>query len=188
MSRVNHNAQYIYDVDGETVWEKLRVIRNQLEDRKIALALVNLNSEENRKKITDKDSYEYKKYLIYKDQSEKLIQDCVNEVEFLTQFEAVLAAEAEKTRIPEKTDDEMYEINFFEELALRLVGSAQAQMLASGRMQEETIRRVLKNKQALQMCVDRGFLSPNAIQIAGPNLSIPYNYDTLYLENLKKED
>ena len=82
----------------------------------------------------------------------------------------------------------MYEINFFEELALRLVGSAQAQMLASGRMQEETIRRVLKNKQALQMCVDRGFLSPNAIQIAGPNLSIPYNYDTLYLENLKKED
>jgi hypothetical protein len=39
MSRQNHNAQYIYDLEGETVWEKLRVVHNQLEQKKLALAL-----------------------------------------------------------------------------------------------------------------------------------------------------
>ena len=45
MSRVNHNAQYIYDLEGETVWEKLRVIRNQLSQRKLAYKLAELNKE-----------------------------------------------------------------------------------------------------------------------------------------------
>ena len=186
MSRVNHNAQYIYDVEGETVWEKLRVIRQQLSQRKLAFELAKLNREKSEIQL-DKTSFEYREYLIFKNQNDELIQDCVNEIEFLTEFEAALAVEAEKTRIPGKTDDEMYEINFFDELNTRLVRSAQAQIISNGRLTEETTRRVLKNKEALRLCIQQGLLSENALQLANQNLlAVPEKYETLYLENLKK--
>lgn len=186
MSRVNHNAQYIYDFEGETVWEKLRGIRNQLEERKIALEIAKLNHQESENQ--DKNSLEYKKYLINKQRTENIIQDCVNEIVFLEEFEAALTIEAEKTRIPGKTDDEMYEINFFDELKLRLVKSAQAQILSCGRLNEDTAKRILKNKGALLMCIEQGLLAETALQIANVNISaLPNNYEVLHLENLKKE-
>jgi hypothetical protein len=187
MSRQNHNAQYIYDLEGETVWEKLRVVRNQLEQKKLALALAEL-SEEHSETTLDKDSYEYKQYLLNKPHNQKNIQDCVNEINFLTEFEAALADEAEKTRILGKTDDEMYEINFFDELKIRLVRQAQSQILSSGRLGEETARRIIKHKPALDMCIQQGLLSENALLIANVNTSaLPNNYEVLHLENLKKE-
>jgi len=187
MSRVNHNAQYIYDLEGETVWEKLRVIRNQLSQRKLAYKLAELNKEKSEQTL-DKDSFEYKEYLIYQDQNTELFQDCANEIKFLTEFEAALAIEAEKIRIPGKTDDEMYEINFFEELKLRLVKSAQAQLISCGRLSDETILRILKNRPALELCVQQGLLSETALQISNQTVSpLPTNYEVLHLENLKKE-
>ena len=187
MSRINHNAQYIYDFEGETVWEKLRVVRNQLKDRKIAYELTKL-SQEKFEQIQDKDSFEFKKQKIYVEQIAENLQDCKNEIQFLTDFEFALAIEAEKTRILGKTDDEMYEINFFDELKLRLVTQAQSQILSFGRLNEETARRILKNKPALQMCISQGLLSENALQIANVNVSaLPNNYEVLHLENLKKE-
>jgi hypothetical protein len=99
-----------------------------------------------------------------------------------------LTVEAEKTRIPGKTDDEMYEINFFDELKLRLVRQAQSQILSGGRLAEETARRILKHKPALQLCIKQGLLSENALQIASVNTSaLPHKYEVLHLENLKKE-
>jgi len=187
MSRVNHNAQYIYDLEGETVWEKLRVVRNQLTQRKIAYQLAELHKEKSEQQL-DKDSFEYKEYLINKPQTLEIIQDCVNEIEFLTEFEAALATEAEKTRIQGKTDDEMYEINFFDELKIRLVKSAQAQLISCGRLSDETILRILKNRPALELCVQRGLLAETALQISNQTVSpLPDNYEVLHLENLKKE-
>ena len=187
MSRVNHNAQYIYDLEGETPWEKLRVIRNQLKQRKLAYELTKLNQEKAEATL-DTDSFEYREYLLNKEQTEENIQDCINEIAFLTEFEAVLTMEAEKTRIPGKTDDEMYEINFFDELKLRLVRQAQSQILSCGRLNEETARRILKHKAALQLCIEQGLLSENALQIANVNTpALPHNYEVLHLENLKKE-
>ena len=78
MSRVNHNAQYIYDFEGETVWEKLRAIRGQLEQRKISLELAKLDHNAE----IDKDSVMYKKYLITKTHTESIMQDCINEIAF----------------------------------------------------------------------------------------------------------
>ena len=186
MSRQNHNAQYIYDLEGETVWEKLRVVRNQLEQKKLALALAEL-AEENSETTLDKNSYEYKQYLLHKPHNQKNIQDCVNEIDFLTEFEAALSDEAEKTRIQGKTDDEMYEINFFDELKLRLVRQAQSQILSSGRLAEETARRIIKHRPALDMCIQQGLLLESALQLSNVNTSaLPQNYEELHLENIKR--
>jgi hypothetical protein len=185
MSRQNHNAQYIYDFEGETPWEKLRVVRNQLKQKKVALELAKLNKE--RMETTpNKNSFKYKEYLLNKELMEENIQDCVNEIKFLTEFENALSIHAEKTRIFGKTDDEMYEINFFDELKLRLFRQAQAQILSNGRLSEETAKRILKNKPTLQLCIEQGLLSENTLKISTINTSaLPNNYDILYLENLK---
>ena len=126
--------------------------------------------------------------MLNKEQIDENIQDCVNEIAFLTEFEAAISIQAETTRILNKTDDEMYEINFFDELKLRLVRQAQSQILSSGRLAEETARRILKHRPALQLCIEQGLLSENALQIASVNTSaLPNNYEVLHLENLKKE-
>ena len=63
MARQNHNANYLFDVDGETIWEKLRVIKGLLLDKQISLKLLELNEEENVN--LDKSTINYKKYIIY---------------------------------------------------------------------------------------------------------------------------
>lgn len=165
MARVNHNVNYLYDVDGETVWEKLRVIRGMLVDRELALKMSELEQEKFHNKKHNPSSYEYKKYHIYKDFNSGLIQDVKNEIEFLKEFTSYLEKEAEKTRIPGKTDDEMYEINYFEEMRVRLVRRAQAQVISSGRIQEDLLLRLMKNKSALNTCIEQGLLTSDVMAV-----------------------
>lgn len=42
MSQVNHNYSYVFEIDGHTPWERLRVVRNFITDRRKALALAEL--------------------------------------------------------------------------------------------------------------------------------------------------
>lgn len=157
MARVNHNAQYIYDVDGETIWEKLRSIRIMLDDRRRALELSLIGIDESKSK--EKDEFEKRREAIEMPFQLSLIEDCKNEIKFLEEFESYLAVEAEKTRIAGKTDDEMYEINFFHELEVRLVRKAQAQIASCGRIQDDLLLRLMKNKGALNICVQQGLLT-----------------------------
>jgi hypothetical protein len=182
MSRVNRNAQYIYDVDGETIWEKLRVIRGMLDERKRAYQHALLGKE--KQDSLDKDLFEYKKNLIDKDFRESLIQDCINEIKFLEEFESYLSKEAEKTRIAGKTDDEMYEINFFHEVEVRLTRMAQAQIAANNRISDDLLLRLMKNKGALNKCIEQGLLNSNIINyIETPLLPSTEIHTTKFLEN-----
>ena len=167
MSRLNRNANYIYVVDGETVWERLRVIRTFLEDRRNALAINELNQEKIDK--LDKDSFEYREYLITKPQQDKILDECREEIKFLEDFEAKLAAEAEKQRIPGKTDDEMYELNFFEEMRVRLVKDAQSEMISIGQISPQRMKALLSHKPALEPCVQLGMLAKEIL----PQANLP---------------
>jgi hypothetical protein len=175
MSRVNHEVSYFYDVEGETVWEKLRVIRDFLFDRQQAYDLGVIGQEEQVENMKGKEgSYAYRKWQIQKVQSDKLLQDCLDEIEFLKKFESWLKEEAEKTRIFGKTDEEMYEINYYDELKLRLVKRAQAQLLAVGHVEPDTLQRIFKNKQALQLACDVGIINSD---------SLPYINQIPYIEH-----
>jgi S-adenosylmethionine:diacylglycerol 3-amino-3-carboxypropyl transferase len=175
MSRLNREASYVYDIDGETVWERLRVIRNFLEERRQALAVAQLGEE--KREALDKDSFEYREAMIFKLQSEKLIQECKDEIKFLEDFESRLMVEAEKTRITGKTDDEMYEINYFNEVRVRVVREAQAELLSTGHIATVTMARLLRNKAAMEDCVALGLLLPEVlpqvnIQLPGQTLAV----------------
>lgn len=181
MSQVNHNAAYLYDVDGMTVWEKLRVIRNFLTDRNQALALAKLELEKKDAEMAklDKDSFEYREMMIYRPQSLDLIEDCENEIKFLTDFEERLKEEAEKFRIPGKSDKEMYELNFFEEHKRRVVMEAQSEMLAMGHITPQTMRSLMRNREAMVDVVKLGLLTPNVLNV--PSMITSSKPETLRL-------
>lgn len=170
MSRMNRNANYVHVVDGETIWERLRVIRNFLIDRRQALQLAKLDLE--RQDSLDQTSFAYKEAVIMRPQQLELIQECESEIEFLEKFEARLAQEAEKSRIPGKTDDEMYELNFFEEMRLRLVKEAQAEMFAHGSITAQTMKQLLRHKPALESCVALGFLTENILDASAAHQQV----------------
>ena len=163
MARVNHNVNYLFDVDGETIWEKLRVIRAMLLDRKLAVGLIDLKEDIRKGKEIDTTSFRYRKEQLYKEHNDGLKQDVVNEIKFLSEFEEYLTTEAEKTRIDGKTDDEMYEINFFEEMRVRLVRRAQAQVISNGRINEELLLRLMKNRSAMDTCIQQGLLTQDVL-------------------------
>jgi hypothetical protein len=181
MARVNHNANYLFDVEGETVWEKLRVTRNLLQDREIAFSLSLLENETIYNKL-EPNSIEYKKYLIKKPLHDQNLKDCEEEIKFLQEYQQFLAAEAEKSRIPGKTDDEMYEINFYDELKFKLARKAQAQIISYGRLQDDLMCRLLKHEDALKLCISEGILSSEVLSIAfSPALPKPNLLTTDFL-------
>lgn len=181
MSQVNHNASYLYDVDGLTVWERLRVVRNFLTDRRQALALANLELEKKEAKMASlsEDSFEYREMLIFKPQSIDLIDDCEREIKFLEDFESRLLEEAEKTRIPGKTDKEMYELNFFEEHKRRIVLDVQSEVAISGGIGPQTMKALLRNREAMIDVIRLGLLKPNILQL--PNIISSNSKETLKL-------
>jgi hypothetical protein len=175
----------MYDVDGETIWEKLRTIRGMLSDRRRAYEHALLGKEHQQSKTeNDKESYEYRKWLIDKDFHDELIEDCSEEIKFLEEFESYLAIEAEKTRVPGKTDNEMYEINFFQEMRVRLVRRAQAQIMTRGVLDEELMLRLMKNKEALNLCIEQGLLNKEVISVIDTPLLPAYStHSALFLES-----
>lgn len=189
MAQVNHNYSYIFEVDGFTVWERLRNIRSFLTDRRQALnkaELIESKSEKQveltnrklklieleldevrmnmsevgeisnilRKEIELEEEYLEIKFshdeaVILNSSHKELTQDCRDEINFLLKFEAKLAEEAEKTRIPGKLDREMYEINFPHEARIRLENRATAEIASSGTLSTDTIHYLRKDKAVL---------------------------------------
>lgn len=177
MSRSTHNVNYIYDCDGETVWEKLRVIRGFLEEKQIILQEIELKEEY--KKEHNGDSFEYKKAKIHEKKNLQLKNELIDEIKFLEEFESWLAQEAEKTRIPGKTDEEMYEINFFEELKIRLIKRAQSQLIATGHIEPDTLQRIMKNSDSANLAIQIGLIDEKALQWTNSLPSINNNYNKL---------
>lgn len=187
MSQVNHNWSYITEVDGNTVWERLRIIRNFLTERRKALALAELNQKNIEDKLQRYDvridrlvtqlnehlaqdesghdqnwifDMEEKIHQMRHDREQLVIetsdlpdltQDCRDEVFFLETFEARLMEEAEKERIPGKSDREMYELNFPKESRTRLFKKATAELVSGGRLTPDTIHYLRKDTKVLDM-------------------------------------
>lgn len=168
MAQVNHNVAYLTVVDGITIWERLRVIRNFLTDRKIAYNLTLMNSEKTQEEIDSGtlDKWKVKEQEIYREQTNQLIKDVVAEISFLEKLEAELATKAEETRIDGKSDDEMYEINYFEELIQKNILQVQSEMMAHGSISADTMKTLLKDPFSMKRVVELNFLSQDALLVA----------------------
>lgn len=167
MSQMNRNVNYLTTVDGITVWERLRVIRGFLKDRELAMEIGNLGLEQlkvkqelleaNKSNYTldnTDEFYKIKEGLLFEEQSLSNLDDAKNEIEFLKELESKLAKEAEKTRIPSKSDKEMYEINYFEELIQKHLLEVQSQLMSQGNITPELMRTLILNKSSLDRAIE----------------------------------
>jgi hypothetical protein len=141
-SRVNSNFAYINLINGETVWERLRIVRNFLEDRMVAKKmqsaqekkrLVILAKIEEAVKKSDilAAEIELEEYDAQAEQQKDGYKKLDEEIEFLIRYEAELASIAEQSRIEGKTDDEMYQINMVNEVILRNLRKIETERVAS---------------------------------------------------------
>jgi hypothetical protein len=167
MAQMNHNSAYVYSVDGCTLWERLRVIRGFLSDRKKALALAEIGLEQMLEKISTKnDKYEKRKLELELPDMESNIEDARNEVTFLEAMEADLAEKAEASRIEGKSDKEMYEINHFLEHETRLANRAKCEILSENRIRPETISELTRCPKALAQVEECGLLQNAELFVA----------------------
>lgn len=156
---MNHNSAYVYIVDGNTIWERLRVIRNFLADRKKALALAEISFEQMLDQMeSESNKYERMKLEIEIPDIESNIEDAKAEVKFLTSMENELSKIAELSRIQGKTDKEMYEINHFFEHEVRLANKAKSEILSENRIHPETILELVRCPKALVQVEETGLL------------------------------
>lgn len=173
MAQQNHNAAYLTVVDGITVWERLRVIRNFLTDRRMAVKMAEMGQEKFEEMMTDEsvNKWDKREAEILNEHSEQLLKEAKNEVAFLEKLEAELAKQAEKTRIAGKTDDEMYEINYFEELIQIQLLDVQSEMMAVGHITPNTMKTLIKNPRTMERVVEMGLLAPEAGKIASTSFA-----------------
>ena len=167
MSQVNHNYSYITEVEGYTVWEKLRIIRNFLVDRQQALAVSEMGIDNKMKKVAEGllDKWEIRRLEIFRPQQLELIQDCKDEVDFLVALEAKLAEVAELERVPGKSDREMYEINFVKEAQTRLLIKVHSEILSTTRISPDTMISLMKDRIVLNKVIELGLANPELIKL-----------------------
>lgn len=143
-SRVNSDFAYINLINGETVWERLRIVRNFIEDRKIAKKLQVTQEKKRRALLAEIDEatatglqsailhaeVKLEEFDAHAEQQADGYQKLDEELEFLTNYEKELAQIAEQTRIPGTTDDEMYQINMSTEVVMRNLRKIETERVA----------------------------------------------------------
>lgn len=158
MAQVNRNRAHVLDTDGHTPWEKLRVCRTFLLDRRQALKIARLHKEKFEATKDSMDEWERREAEILNSNQDELIQDCIDEIAFLEEFEKTLMELAEPQRIPGKTDREMYELNFPNEVKARTMLTIQCELLTQGTISKETAATLIKDSSLMNMAIENGFL------------------------------
>ena len=163
-SQTNHNAAYLFSVDGLTPWEKLRVIRNFLTQHKQSLAMAKLNIERTKYELSELDDskeswFKKEEYKIYEPESLDVIVKCESEITFLEELEQKLIVLTEPTRIEDKTDEEMYEINYYDELTAIIVRKAHCDMIAGNAVSPAVMEEVLRCPPAMKILGEQNLLN-----------------------------
>ena len=169
MSQVNHNYAYIRDVDGLTTWERLRVIRGFLTERRQALAVAQLGKRKFETTKHTMDVWDREQAEIQNSNLDDLLQDCIDEIAFLESYEARLTVEAEQERIPGKTDREMYEINWVKESRARLMEDIRAQVLTRGTIEPQTMKTLMKEPVVLDEAIALGLVNQQMLEMIKPD-------------------
>lgn len=165
MSQLNHNISYITEIDGETPWERLRIVRNFLKDRKLALDLAYLAHERAEEEKETWNKWQRREHELNLPQSKELIADTEREINFLVELEANLTTLAEQSRIPGKTDEEMYELNYVQEIALKHIRLALTEKASMGYVTPSTLRSLIRNPLCTQRALDLGLVNIAAVEL-----------------------
>ena len=159
-SKLNSEFNYRYQVQGETVWEKIKTLKGFLEGRERAAALEAVGELKARAKLAElvhvKDSGGLPHVVmtleadILEMQSHEAITKQAfelnrQEIVILNRLLAECFVIAEPTRVVGYTDEQMFELNAANEFTAMIGKEIHAEIIANGRPSPSKIRNAMSN-------------------------------------------
>lgn len=183
-SRLNTEFNYRTQVIGETVWEKIKTLKGFLEGRKRAAVLEQVGELKYQSKLAELRHLREiggLEHIILNLEAEILEYESVHlvsvkeayelnrkEIATLEKLLAELYVEAEPTRLPGHSDDDMFELNSENEFATSIAKEIQAEIIACGHPSPANIRNALRSPAATRAMQAIGLI-PDNIQYIIPS-------------------
>lgn len=186
-AKLNSEFNYRYQVIGETVWEKIKTLKNFLEGRIRAAALEEVAELKQKAKMLELENAKNNNalpHIILNLQAEVLeLQSFLpaqeegfelnrQEIKILEKLLAELYEIGEPTRIKHEdgtpyTDEEMFEANAANEFTVVIAKEIQAEIIANGRPSPAKLRNAMSNPYTFQALKQVGFIPEETVLLEG---------------------
>jgi len=181
-SKLNSEFNYRYQVIGHTHWEKIHTLQGFLEGRVRAAALEevsNLKHQAKRAELehvkqsgalphviltVEAELKELESFLPSQSEAFELNRE---EIKTLERLIAELKAEAEPTRIPGYTDEQMWEANAANEFTVNVAKEIQSELIAHGRPSPAKVMNAMSNPHSLKALQKIGLLPVDCKPLLG---------------------
>lgn len=183
-TKLNTEFNYRYQVQGETIWEKIKTLKGFLEGRIRAACLEEVSAKKLEAKIAkleymkanaglkheilelEAELLEAKSFLPAQEEAFLLNKE---EIEMLKRLLAEAYAIAEPTRIAGYTDEQMFEANAANEFTAMIAKDIQSEIIANGRPSATKIRNAMSCPMTFQALKQVGLIPHDAILIGASN-------------------
>ena len=177
-SKFNSEFNYRYLVNGETPWEKIKILKGFLEGRKRAACLEEVAAKKRLAKELELENCKNNNalpHVILNLEAELLESKSFDagqeeawelnrqEIAFLESFLAEIYEVAEITRIPGYTDEQMFEANAAYEFTVMLGKEIQAEIIANGRPSPAKLRNAMSNPYTFETLKRVGLVPQEAL-------------------------
>jgi len=177
-SKFNSEFNYRYLVNGETPWEKIKILKGFLEGRKRAACLEEVAAKKRLAKELELENcknnnalshvilnleaelLESKSFDAGQEEAWELNRE---EIAFLESYLAEIYEVAEPTRIPGYTDEQMFEANSAYEFTVMLGKEIQAEIIANGRPSPAKLRNAMSNPYTFETLKRVGLIPQEAV-------------------------
>jgi hypothetical protein len=177
-SKLNSEFNYRYLVNGETPWEKIKILKGFLEGRKRAAALEEVAAKKRLAKELELENCKNNNalpHVILNLEAELLESKSFDEgqteawelnrqeIAFLENYLAEIYEIAEPTRIPGYSDEQMFEANAAYEFTVMLGKEIQAEIIANGRPSPAKLRNAMSNPYTFETLKRVGLIPQEAV-------------------------
>jgi len=177
-SKFNSEFNYRYLVNGETPWEKIKILKGFLEGRKRAACLEEVAAKKRLAKELELENcknnnalphvilnleaelLESKSFDAGQEEAWELNRE---EIAFLESYLAEIYEIVEPTRIPGYSDEQMFEANSAYEFTVMLGKEIQAEIIANGRPSPAKLRNAMSNPYTFETLKRVGLIPQEAV-------------------------
>jgi hypothetical protein len=177
-SKLNSEFNYRYLVNGETPWEKIKIIKGFLEGRKRAACLEDVARKKRLAKELELENCKNNNALphvilnleaeileskSFDEGQEEAWELNRQEIAFLENYLAEIYEIAEPTRISGYSDEQMFEANAAYEFTVMLGKEIQAEIIANGRPSPAKLRNAMSNPYTFETLKRVGLVPQEAV-------------------------
>ncbi len=202
-SKLNSEFNYRYQVNGETVWEKIKILKGFLEGRVRAAALEEVAELKYQAKLAEFQNLKdikalphvilnFKADILEMESGLPAQNDAFElnrtEVKMLKRLLAECFEIAEPTRMKHEdgtpyTDEEMFEANAANEFTVMIGKEIHAEIIATGHPSPAKLRNAMSNPHTWEALKQIGLIPENAVVLIGNTDPLKVGFQPLQLEN-----